>query len=136
MPRSEQVRFPVLAIKYLSNVIWSDARIAPCGGDGQAHLVFRGMSCACVQASDAGYCVAGGFVEACVVGLQLKADFQLTIETILRYLEYNMSFRTFFIFCEPAPYTFYNELYEIDNTVQPKRKSIIDGSKKYLFLHV
>ena len=61
-----------------------------------------------------------------------KEDFQLTIETILRYLEYNMSFKTFFIFCESAPYTFYNELYEKDNTVQPKRKSIIDGSKKYL----
>ena len=43
-----------------------------------------------------------------------------------------MSFKTFFIFCESAPYTFYNELYEKDNTVQPKRKSIIDGSKKYL----
>ena len=61
-----------------------------------------------------------------------KADFQLTIETILRYLEYNMSFRTFFIFCESAPYTFYEELYEKDNTVKTKRKSIIDGSKKYL----
>ena len=61
-----------------------------------------------------------------------KADFQLTIETILRYLEYNMSFKTFFIFCESAPYTFYNELYEKDNSVKTMRKSIIDGSKKYL----
>jgi hypothetical protein len=132
VPRSGQVRFPVLAIKYSSNVIWSDARIAPCGGDGQAHLVFRGMSCACVQASDAGYFVAGGFVEACAVGSQLKADFQLTIETILRYLEYNMSFKTFLIFCDSAPYTFYDELYEKDNFVETMRKSIIDGSKKYL----
>ena len=59
-----------LAIKYSSyNVLWCDAHIAPCGGDGQAYLVFRSMSCACVQAGDAGYyCAAGGFVEACAVG--------------------------------------------------------------------
>ena len=44
-----------------------------------------------------------------------KTDFQLTIETILRYLEYNMSFKTFFIFCDSAPYTFFNDLYEKDN---------------------
>ena len=27
-----------------------------------------------------------------------------------------MSFKTFFIFCESAPYTFYDELYEKDNS--------------------
>ena len=56
-----------LAIKYFSYVLWCDARIAPCGGDGKAHLVFRGMSCACVRASDAGYCAAGGFVEGALL---------------------------------------------------------------------
>ena len=43
-----------------------------------------------------------------------------------------MSFKSFFIFCESAPYTFYDELYKEDNSVQSKRKSIIEGSKKYL----
>ncbi len=58
-----------LAKKYSSYyVLWCDAHIAPCGGDGQAYLVFRSMSCACVQAGDAGDCAAGGFVEACAVG--------------------------------------------------------------------
>ncbi len=56
----------------------------------------------------------------------------VSIKTILRYLEYNMSFKSFFIFYESAPNTFYDELYETDNSVQSKRKSIIDGSKKYL----
>ena len=52
-----------------------------------------------------------------------KEDFQLTIETILRYLEYNMSFKTFFIFCESAPYTFYDELLKKDNSVKTLKKS-------------
>ena len=43
-----------------------------------------------------------------------------------------MSFKTFFIFCELAPYTFYDELYDKDSSVKTMRKSIIDGSKKYL----
>jgi len=37
-----------------------------------------------------------------------KDDFQLSIETILRYLEYNMSFKNFFLLCESAPYTLRN----------------------------
>ena len=37
-----------LSVKYSSYVLWCDARISPCGIDGQAHLVFGGMSCACV----------------------------------------------------------------------------------------
>jgi hypothetical protein len=35
-----------LVIKYSSDFLSCDARIAPCGGDGQAHLVFRGSVCA------------------------------------------------------------------------------------------
>ena len=41
-----------LAIKNSSYILWCDARIVPCGGNGQAHLVFRGTSRACVQAAD------------------------------------------------------------------------------------
>ena len=33
---------------------------------------------------------------------------------------------------ETASYTFYDMLYEKDNSIQSKRKLIIDGSKKYL----
>ena len=57
-----------LAVKYSSDVFWCDTRVVPCGSDGQAHLVLRGMSCACVQAGDACYGTAGGFVEARAVG--------------------------------------------------------------------
>jgi len=61
-----------------------------------------------------------------------KEDFQLTIETILRYLQYNMSFKSFFIVCESAPYTHYDALYKIDKSVKENRESIISGSKRYL----
>ena len=61
-----------------------------------------------------------------------KKDFQLTIETVLRYIEYNMSFKTFFIIFESAPYSFYNELLQKDHSVKRMRASIIEGSKKYL----
>ncbi len=57
-----------LAIKYSPYVLWCFTRFAPCGSDGQAHLILGGMSCAYVQAGDAGYCAAGGFVESCAVG--------------------------------------------------------------------
>ena len=57
-----------LAVKYSSDVFWCDTRVVPCGGDGQAHLVLRGVSCACVQAVDACYGTAGGFMEARAVG--------------------------------------------------------------------
>ena len=69
-----------------------------------------------------------------------KADFQLTIETILRYLEYNMSFKTLFIFCESAPYTFYDELLKKDNSVKTIKKVnhrwIKEVFEQSLFLHV
>lgn len=61
-----------------------------------------------------------------------KEDYQLTIETILWCLEYNMSFETFSIYCESAPCTFYNELLSIDQSVKVHRASIIKESKKYL----
>ena len=57
-----------LAVKYSSDVVWCDTRVLPSGGDGQAHLVLRGVSCACVQAGDACYGTTRGFVEACAVG--------------------------------------------------------------------
>ena len=68
VPLSQDTDEARLAIKYSSYVLWCDTRILRCGSDGQAHLVFRGMSCACVQTGDAGYCAAGGFVEACAIG--------------------------------------------------------------------
>jgi hypothetical protein len=57
-----------LAVKYPSDVFWCDTRVVPCGSDGQAHVVLRGMSCAYVQAGDACFGTAGGFVEAHAVG--------------------------------------------------------------------
>ena len=57
-----------LAIKYSPYVLWCYTCIAPCGSDGQAHLIFGGMSCAYVQAGDACDCAVGGFVESCAVG--------------------------------------------------------------------
>ena len=58
-----------LAIKYSPYILRCDARIAPCGSDSQAHLVFGCMSCAYVQAGYASDCAAGGLVESCAVGL-------------------------------------------------------------------
>ncbi len=57
-----------LAVKTSSDVFWCDTRVVPCGSDGQAHLVLRGVSCACMQAVDACYGIAGGFMEARAVG--------------------------------------------------------------------
>ena len=37
-----------MSVKDSSYVLWCDARISPCGSDGQAYLVFGGMSCAYV----------------------------------------------------------------------------------------
>jgi hypothetical protein len=59
-------------------------------------------------------------------------DFQLSIETVLRYIEYNQPFKTFFIICESAPYTYYDRLFAIDPSVKSLRPAIIEGSKKYL----
>ena len=67
VPLSQDADETGLSVKYSSYVLWCDARVMPRGGDGQAHLVFGGMSCACVEADDAGDCAAGGFVEACAV---------------------------------------------------------------------
>ncbi len=67
VPLSQDAEEARLAIKYSSYILWCDAHILPCGSDGQAHLVFGGMSCAYVQAGDAGDCAARGFVEACAV---------------------------------------------------------------------
>ena len=59
-------------------------------------------------------------------------DFQLTIETVFRYIEYKLPFQTFFIICESAPYTFYNQLLEKDISVKQNRTVLIEGAKKYL----
>ena len=67
VPLSQDADEARLAIKYSSYVLWCDARISPCGSDGQTHLVFGGMFCACLQAGDAGDCAARGFVEAYAV---------------------------------------------------------------------
>ena len=67
VPLSQDTDEARFTIKYSSYVLWCDTRILPCGSDGQAHLVFGGMSCACVQTDDAGDCAAGCFVEACAV---------------------------------------------------------------------
>ena len=68
VPLSQDTDEAGLSVKYSSYVLWCDTRVSPYGGDGQAHLVFGGMSCACVEAGDAGDCAAGGFVEVCAVG--------------------------------------------------------------------
>ena len=59
-------------------------------------------------------------------------DFQLTIETVFRYIEYKKPFQTFFLICESAPYTFYAEMLEKDKRVKELRQSIINGAKKFL----
>ena len=48
VPLSQDTDEAGLSVKDSSYVLWCDARISPCGSDGQAYLVFGGMSCAYV----------------------------------------------------------------------------------------
>jgi len=62
-----------------------------------------------------------------------EKEFKLTLETILRYSQFNQPFKAFFLLCESSPYLFFERLVLERPELKSYRSGIIDDAKKSLF---